>query len=81
MELTNVNVQPINSYHFYQGASFRFEGREYSANIAIDGVSRGPSSLYAFGAHGDDCITTHRVEDPELLDCIEQLVQRHNNAL
>lgn len=81
MELTNVNVQSINSYHSYQGVSFKFNGHEYSANIAIAGVSRDPSSLYAFGAYGDDCITTHRVEEPELLDAIEQLVQRHNNEL
>lgn len=74
------NLKVGHKLHYYQGVSFVADGQKYTANIAIDGKSPGPSSLYVFGAPGDDCITTVKVDDAELLSEVEAAVAAHNSA-
>lgn len=69
-KITKINAQPPG--RFYQGVSFSFEGRIYSANLGLDG---GESHLYVFDKPGDDCIRTVPVQNAELLAEIEHIVR------
>lgn len=69
----NITITSVKAGQFSTFVAFRADGVRHTALIyPADRASE--SCLFAFGAEGDDCITTHRIENPDMLAAVTALV-------
>ena len=66
----DITITHVSQGQFGRNVSFSANGISYEANL----MNNGRQSLYAFGQPGDDCVTTHEIDAPEILAAVVALV-------